>query len=142
MSYDIKVFCERAFKDLPDSIQNVFSEAHPVYYIMTVYSLSGSPVIINRKYINTPDSLKSGEKFIKNDYFEYNLVKKEINLSRLKKNDAPLMKMNEGDTLYLVRDELVKEDSVVYDVSLLKSENISFIMDLDGIMKISCQGEI
>ncbi len=141
MAFDIKVFCERMFKEIPEAIQSVFREDFPIYYIMTVYSLSGTPVLINRKYINCPDPIPSGENFIKHDYFDFSLLRKDISLTRLKKNDAPLMKMEEGESLYLIRDELVRDKSVIYDVSLLRSDSISFTMDLDGILNIHYQSE-
>ncbi len=141
LSFDIKVFCERAYKDLPEAIQNVFDSEKSVYYIMAVYSLDDQPLLINRKYINTSENIKDGSKFLKKNYFEYRLIKKEISLSRLKKNDAPLIKKEEGDVLYLVRDELTHEGSTIYDVTLLRGDVISLSMDLDGILNINYLSE-
>jgi DNA-binding GntR family transcriptional regulator len=137
LSYEIKVLCERSYKDIPEAIQNVFDENKSIYYIMTVYSMNHLPVIISRKYINCSGSIVSGDDFVSKDYYNYNLINKEISLSKLKKNDAPLMKMEEGDVLYLMKDELVHDDSVIYDVALMRGDYISFTMNLDGLLKIN-----
>ena len=141
LSFDIKVFCERAYKDLPEAIQSVFDSEKSVYYIMAVYSIDDQPLLINRKYINTSEIIKDGSKFLKKDYFEFQLIKKEISLSRLKKNDAPLIKKEEGDVLYLVRDELTHDGSTIYDVTLLRGDVISLSMDLEGILNINYLSE-
>ena len=137
LTFDIKVFCERDFKDLPEAIRSVFNKEKSIYYIMTVYSIGSQPVLINRKYINTKEKLLSGADFITNDYYDFGLIKKDISLSKLKKNDAPLIKKEEGDVLYLIRDELVLNDALIYDVSLLRSDVVNFSMDLEGILNIN-----
>ncbi|MDC7218841.1 MAG: GntR family transcriptional regulator [Spirochaetales bacterium] len=137
LSSEIKVFCERAYEDIPDAIQSVFDKEKSIYYIMTVYTVGAQPVLISRKYINSAEDISSGEDFIEKSYYDFKLVKKDISLSRLKRNDAPLMKKEEGEPLYLIRDELIHEGSVIYDVSLMRSDIVSFSMDLEGILNIN-----
>lgn len=136
LTHEIKVFCERSYSDIPEAIQSVFNEDNPIFYIMTVYSVNDYPMLINRKYINTPKIIDSGDDFIENEYFKHCLVKKEISLTKLKKNDAPLFNKNEGETHYLIRDELSLDSSVIYDVSLLDSDKISLTMGADGLLNI------
>jgi GntR family transcriptional regulator len=132
LSFDIKVFCERPFDEIPESIQKEFDREKSIYYIMAVYLMGGIPVLINRKYINTSKTIESGEEFLSSSYFDYNIAEKEISLTKLTKKDAPLLKLEEGEPLYLIKDELRKDESTIYDVSILRTDCIIFSMDTNG----------
>ena len=137
VSFIIKVFCERPYDEIPESIQAVFDKEKTIYYIMAVYMVDDNPVFINRKYINSNDDIDSGEEFLSREYFQFKLTHKDLSLTMLKKNDAHLLKLEEGEPLYLIRDVLKKNTSTIYDVSIFRTDDIFFAMDNTGQLNIS-----
>lgn len=134
---EIKVFCERPFGEIPELIQNKFMSKKNIYYIMTLYMIDDIPFLISRKYINIEDDVDSGETILNEINSQFSTVNKELSLSRLKKNDAHLLGRNEGEPAFLIQEILERNETKVYDVSLLVADNVNFTMNHEGYMDIT-----